>query len=66
MRPDLYTRVLLTIIAICLTVLTLRAVWPVPEAKAATSTTCTGELKANAWGGIEPALGGYKIQIRCD
>ena len=66
MRLDLYTRVLLTIIAICLTVLTLRAVWPVPEAKAAASTTCTGELKANAWGGIEASIGGYRIQITCD
>lgn len=65
MRPDVYTRALLTFIAICLAVLTLRAASLFPEAKAGTSLKCTGELTANAWGGTEASIGGYRVEITC-
>lgn len=65
MKLDLYANVVLTIIAICLIVLTLRAVPLIPQARAAGSIKCTGELKANAWGGTMASIGGYDIDIRC-
>jgi hypothetical protein len=58
------TPVLLTVIAICLVVLTLRTISIAPV-HAATSLSCTGELKANAWGGTEASIGGYRVDIRC-
>ena len=58
------TAVSLTVIALCLVVLTLRVV-SVPSAQAGTSMSCTGDLKANAWGGMEPSIGGYKVNINC-
>jgi hypothetical protein len=66
MKSDIYTKVVLTIIAACLLVLTFQRAPFVAEARAANSMTCTGELKANAWGGIKEMIGGYKIQVECE
>jgi len=60
----LLTAVPLTVIALCLVVVTLRAI-SAPPAHAATSISCTGELKANAFGGTQALIGGYKVDIRC-
>jgi hypothetical protein len=60
----LVTAVPLAVIALCLVVLTLRAI-SAPPVHAGTSITCTGELKANAWGGMQASIGGYKVDIRC-
>ena len=66
MKSDIYTKVVLAIIAGCLLVLTFQRAPFVAEARAANSMTCTGELKANAWGGIEATIGGYKVRIECE
>lgn len=58
------TAISLTIIALCLVALTLRVV-SVPSAQARALISCTGDLKANAWGGLEPSIGGYKVNINC-
>ena len=34
-------------------------------ASAQRSFKCEGELKANAWGGIEATVGGYKVAVDC-
>ena len=65
MKIDLYTRTILTVIAICLTIITLQSVELAPKALAADKTKCKGELTANAWGGIEPGIGGYEIELEC-
>lgn len=59
-----FTAVSLTVIAICLVVLTLRVV-SIPSAQAGTLISCTGDLKANAWGGMQASIGGYKVNINC-
>lgn len=66
MKVDYYTRAILTLIAICLMILTLQTVPLAPKAVAAGYTSCTGELKANVWGGIEASIGGYKVNIQCN
>ena len=66
MKVDFYTKALLTVIATCLVILTSRNVVLIPEAKAGARTTCTGELKANAWGGIKESIGGYAVEITCN
>jgi hypothetical protein len=32
---------------------------------AQSSFKCSGELKANAWGGIESMIGGYAVELSC-
>ena len=67
MRPDLYVKVLLTIIAGCLIALTFRNVSLIPQARAATPTTCTGEMKAITAGPLQASLGAsYRIEVRCN
>ncbi len=65
MKIDFYTKTILTVIAICLMILTLRTVQLVPEAIAQGSFSCTGDLKANAYGGVASLIGGYRVDIRC-
>jgi hypothetical protein len=60
---DTYTKIILTVIAICLIFL---AVQGQAVVRAKSSLSCTGELNANAWGGVEATLGGYTISLRCD
>lgn len=64
MSPDRYMKMLLTIIAVCLVALTFRRGSIIPAARAASSTTCTGEL--NAFGEARAIIGGYKIELSCD
>jgi hypothetical protein len=33
---------------------------------AAGGSHCTGTIKANAWGGTEPSIGGYQVDVNCD
>lgn len=35
-------------------------------ASAQSEISCDGTLKANAFGGIEPSIGGYKISMKCE
>ncbi len=64
MSVDWYTKTILGIIAIALLAIALRP--QVREAWAENSVTrCTGEMKANAWGGTEASIGGYEIEVTC-
>jgi len=67
MNTDLYVRMLLTIIAGCLMTLVFHSVSLMPRARAATSTTCTGEMKATSAGPMQASIGSsYKIQVTCN
>jgi hypothetical protein len=67
MKPDLYIRVLLTIIAACLVAGMLQGVSLMPRARAATSTTCTGEMKATSAGPMQASIGSsYQIHVTCN
>jgi hypothetical protein len=63
MHRDPYTRFVLTVIAGCLIALVLRS--SSSDVGAQTTLKCTGQLKANAWGGSEPSIGGYSIDLNC-
>jgi len=65
MPVDLYTKVVLTLIAGCLVILALRAGPPVASVAAQAAITCEGQLKANAKGGTAPRVGGYQIRVSC-
>jgi len=65
MHVDLYTKVVLTLIACCLVILALRTGPRVQTAAAQAAITCEGQLKANARGGTAPGVGGYQIQVSC-
>jgi hypothetical protein len=63
---DRATKVLLTVIAIGLFAnVVAPLLYPRPVA-AESNLTCTGELKANAWGGTEPSIGGYSMKLTCE
>ena len=64
MKADLYLKVVLTVIAACLVALTINSF--TPSVRASGSTTCKGELKANAFGGTSALTGGYDIKLECD
>ena len=64
MRIDLYTKALLTIIAVSLFALNLRG-GLVAESARRSPVECTGLLKANEWGGVIGTIGGYAIQVTC-
>jgi hypothetical protein len=67
MKTDLYVRIMLTIIAGCLVGLMFHSVSLMPRARAATSTTCTGEMKATSAGPMQASIGSsYKIQVTCN
>jgi hypothetical protein len=66
MKPDIYLKTVLTVIAICLIVTTVKSVPLISTAKAEGSTHCSGELSANPSGGTEPSIGGYQVDITCN
>ena len=67
MRTDIYLRILLTIIAGCLVANIWQGLSLMPRARAATSTTCTGEMKATSTGPMQASIGSsYKIQVTCN
>jgi len=66
MKTDTYTKFILSIIALCLVVLVFSKTSIINKAVAATSMHCTGEIKANAWGGTTKSIGGYEVDIKCD
>ncbi len=65
MRVDLYTKVVLTLIACSLAILAIRSGPTVAAASAQAAITCQGQLKANASGGTAPNVGGYLLQVSC-
>jgi hypothetical protein len=67
MRTDFVVKALLTIIAGCLVVLTLRSVALTPTVRAAERTTCTGEMKATSSGAMQASIGAsYRISVTCN
>jgi hypothetical protein len=67
MRTDLFLKVLLTIIAACLLVLTFRSGALIPAVRAAASTKCSGEMRATTAGPMQASLGAsYKIEVTCN
>jgi hypothetical protein len=67
MRPDLYVKVLLTIIAGCLVALTFRSGALMSTVRAAASTTCTGDMRATSAGAMQASLGAsYAIRVTCN
>jgi hypothetical protein len=65
MRVDLYTKVVLTLIACGLLIIAFRVGPAVTSAAAQAAITCEGQLKANAKGGTAPGVGGYRIEVSC-
>ena len=65
MAIDLYTKLVLTLIACGLLALALRSGPSVESAVAQAAITCQGQLKANANGGDAPNVGGYQLQVSC-
>ena len=66
MGQDLYLKSVLTIIALCLVIMTVKLVSPISNAHAMEGYAhCTGKIQANAWGGIKESIGGYEVDITC-
>jgi len=66
MKIDLYTKTILTIIAVCLTIIILQTLPLFPKAMAFDTIRCIGNLKVLAHS--ESAIihpGGYGVDIRC-
>jgi len=65
MKVDLYTKCVLTVIALALTIIAVTSLVAVRPAFAQSDTDCSGELKANAFGGTTASIGGYSISLNC-
>ena len=65
MHLDLYSKLVITIIAVCLVVIAIHSISLGPEAKAGRYTTCNGNLTTNTYGGTKPMVGGYQVTIKC-
>jgi hypothetical protein len=64
-KIDMTTKLLLLSIAVALWARLLMPVFHPKSVKASTDITCTGDLKANAWGGEKATIGGYKVDVTC-
>ena len=67
MKPDVYTRILLTIIAACLVALAVLGGSLVPAARAAAPISCRGEMHATSSGPLQASIGAsYRIEVTCN
>jgi len=66
MKTDTYTKFILSIIALSLTVIAFSNTSIINKAVASSSMSCTGVIKANAWGGIKESIGGYEVDVKCE
>jgi hypothetical protein len=65
MQVDLYTKLILTVIAACLVALVLgNGIGATPLA-AQRSTICHGQMTANEHGGTRANVGGYQFEVSC-
>jgi hypothetical protein len=62
---DLYSKIVLTVIALSLMTIALQSLSIVPKAVASGSIHCTGKLNANENGGIASEVGGYYVDVNC-
>lgn len=51
-------------IALALSIIAFKL--PMPGAKAQEPMTCSGTLKASAFGATEPTIGGYNVKVTCN
>tara|TARA_R110000868_G_scaffold350501_5_gene611732 strand:- start:403 stop:603 length:201 start_codon:yes stop_codon:yes gene_type:complete len=65
MTSDIYLKAVLTLIASCLVIQTLNSMPPISVAHARAMTHCSGTIEANPYGGIQPNIGGYQVDINC-
>jgi hypothetical protein len=65
MQIDLYTKLILTVIAGCLLVLVLRGGVGVSPLAAQGAITCQGQMTANEHGGTRANVGGYQFDVSC-
>ena len=65
MTTDKTTKILLLLIALGLFLNVAAQLWRPEQVQAQSRTTCTGELTANAWGGVKEIIGGYSIKLDC-
>jgi hypothetical protein len=65
MHVDLYTKSVLTIIAVCLLVLLFRETFIVRPLAAQRAFTCHGDMTANEYGGTRAKVGGYQFVVSC-
>ncbi len=65
MQIDLYTKLILTIIAGCLLASLLRSGIGVTPLEAQRAITCHGQMTANAHGGTRANVGGYDFEVSC-
>jgi hypothetical protein len=64
-QTDITTKLLLLSIAVALWASLLMPVFRPKSVKASADISCTGDLKANAWGGEKATIGGYKVDVTC-
>jgi hypothetical protein len=62
---DRTTKLLLLLIALAIFANTVVSLTRPVRARAADSFSCDGTLKANAYGGTQATIGGYKVDIDC-
>ena len=65
MQIDLYTKLVLTVIAACLLILVLRDGIGVTPLAAQRAITCRGVMTANEHGGTRANVGGYQFDVSC-
>jgi len=65
MHLDLYTRLMLAVIAGCLLLITLRSGLGVSVLSAQRVITCHGRMTANEHGGTRANVGGYEFEVSC-
>jgi hypothetical protein len=65
MQIDLYTKLILTVIAGCLLALVLRDGIGVSPLAAQRAITCHGQMTANEHGGTRANVGGYQFEVSC-
>ena len=64
MKIDIFTKILLTIIAIALS--TIAANQLINPAIAYSSIQCKGELTVSSFGADTPISGGYNVDVTCN
>ena len=62
---DRTTKLLLLLIALAIFANTVVSLARPVRVRAADSFSCEGTLKANAYGGIQATIGGYRVDIDC-
>jgi hypothetical protein len=65
MQMDLYTKLILTVIAACLLALVLRDGIGVSPLTAQQTIVCHGQMTANEHGGTRANVGGYQFEVSC-